>query len=166
MDKEVTKEFEQRDKILEGMRGEIDSLIGSLGDFKSETQETIRGLKEDQSSLKDSNATSELHDQAIEENARLHERVSFLESQQYETEIVQNFLRSIDADNFHAIGIKLGYLEDTATEEDLENLEGAGPVEVPLGDNQTVVISRDVPDDPDNWEYSQSQGVYVKVKEA
>ena len=176
MDKDTKQEFEKRDKILDGMREEIDSLTGSLSDFKNETTGKMEDLIQSQSSLRDSKDTSKegsedlasLHEEALEENARLtektgklEERNAFLESPGYQQQVIQGFLRELDADNFLSIGIKLGYLEDTeAGPEDLEGVEGA---EVPLGDGQVLKVSKEKPEDMTGWEFSETQGLYIKL---
>ena len=171
MDKDTKAEFEKRDKVLDGMRREIDSLTGSFGGFKNETETEIGKLRDGQSSLQDSTATSKneetarLHEQAVEENARLNNEVARLSGPGHENEVIQSFLRKLDADNFHAIGIKLGYLEDTeAGPEDLENVEGAEPVELALGDNKVLKVSKVKPEDMTGWEFSETQGLYIKVE--
>ena len=169
MDKDTKQEFETRDKILDGMREEIDSLTGSLSGFKSETAGKLEDLTQAQSSLRDSKDTSS--EEAVEENARLNDKVVkleernvFLESPIYKNQVIQGFLRDMDSDNFLAIGVKLGYLEDTeAKPEDLAGVEGAEPVEVPLGDKQTLVVSKEKPEDMTGWEYSETQGLYIKL---
>jgi hypothetical protein len=161
------QELKDRDVILEDLKNHADSLTNSYNELKESAESRLEKLETEFLFLRDSSQSSintDLHDQAIEENARLSERVKYLESQQYETDVIQNFLRGMDADNFHTVGIKLGFLEDTATDEDLEDLEGSGPIEVPLGEDQAVVISKDCPEDPENWEYSESQRLYVRMK--
>jgi len=171
MDKDTKAEFEKRDLVLDGLRQEIDSLTGSLGDLKNETETEIGKLRDGQSSLQDSIATSAnketavLHEQAVEENARLNNEVARLSGPGHENEVIQSFLRKLDADNFHAIGIKLGYLEDTeAGPEDLENVEGADQLEVSLGDNKVLKVSKKKPEDMTGWEYSETQDCYIKVE--
>lgn len=171
MDKDTKAEFEKRDKVLDGMRQEIDSLTGSFDGFKNETETEIVKLRDGQSSLQDSIATSKdeeparLHEQAVEENARLNTEVARLSSPGHENERIQSFLRKLDADNFHAIGIKLGFLEDAeAGPEDLEGVEGAEPVELALGDNKVLKVSKEKPEDMTGWEFSETQGLYIKVE--
>jgi len=169
MDKETKAEFEKRDKVLEGMREEIDSLTGSLGDFKKEATGKMEDLNQAQSSLRDSKDTFESASlkEKVEKVAQLEERNVFLESPGYQNEVIQGFLRELDADNFLTIGVKLGYLEDTeAKPEDLAGIEGAEPVEVALGDDRALVVSKEKPEDMTGWEYSETQGLYIKLVEA
>ena len=171
MDNAIREEFEKRDKVLDGLRREHDSLTVSFRDLKNETETEIGKMRDGQSSLRDSIAISKdegaaiLHEQTVEENARLHNELAQAKSPGHENEVIQSFLRKLDADNFHAIGIKLGYLEDTeAGPEDLENVEGAEPVEMALGDNKVLKVSKEKPEDMTGWEHSETQGLYIKVE--
>ncbi|KKL93739.1 hypothetical protein LCGC14_1871720 [marine sediment metagenome] len=162
MDKEVRK-------VLEGITKEVDSLTASSGKFESrllEIEGSVATMKESQPTLhsKDTSESASLEEQ-VEKVARLEERNVFLEGKDYQNQVIQGFLRELDADNFLTIGVKLGYLEDTeARPEDLEKVEGAGPVEVALGDNRTLKVSKEKPEDMTGWEYSETQGLYIKLE--
>ncbi len=173
MDKETKAEFEKVYKIHDGLREGMESLTEFVNDFKNETTGKLSDLENSQQSLRDSKDTSKpgeeetgkLHDEALERVAVLEERNTFLEGPGYQNQVIQGFLRELDADNFLAIGVKLGYLEDTeASPEDLENVEGAEAIDVPLGDNRTLKVSKEKPEDMTGWEYSETQGLYIKLE--
>lgn len=178
MDKETRQAIETRDQVLEGIRQDLDSLTGSFRVFQNETDQSIAEMQEFQNSRPDSGVMSEtnarMHDAAIEENARLHEsigrleeKVNVLESPDHENDVIQKFLRDLDSDNYLEIGRKLGYLEETeASPEDLQNVEGAEPLDLPLGDNQVLEVQKEKPEDMTGWEFSETQGVYIRLKES
>lgn len=111
--------------------------------------------------------TNESHyEQALEETARLNdsianleERKTFLESSDHKNEIIRKFLRNMNRDNFHEIGLKLGFLEDVeAGSEDTEVIEDHS------GEEQVLLVSKDKPEDMTGWEYSKQQDLYIKVE--
>jgi len=173
MDKDIRK-------VLEGITKELDSLTDSSGKFEKrlgKVEGSIATMEESRKTLhssdsSDSEEAARLHEQTVEENARLNDKVVqleernvFLEGSGYQNSVIQGFLRGMDADNFHAIGIKLGYLEDTELEPgELQRIKGAGPVEVPLGENLKLLVSKDKPEDMTGWEHSETQDLYIKVE--
>ncbi|MDD5475467.1 MAG: hypothetical protein PHU03_03010 [Syntrophales bacterium] len=179
MDKETREAIEKvahaHDSLSESLDGQESRITGQDDRIKrlEEMMGTMEGSLRDHISNSGSTLTNEgepgTAEPSVEENARLHdtigkleERIAFLEGTQYENEVIQKFLRDLDSDNYLAIGQKLGYLEETeAAPEDLEGVEGA---EIPLGDSGSrMMVQREKPEDMTGWEYSETQGVYIKV---
>lgn len=173
MDKEIKAEFEKRDLVLERHQNSLDELTGSFAALQEETKGELAKMLDSLSSQPTSPDTSSepesapdpeaarLHDEAVEEVARLSERVNYLEGPDYQTSVIQGFLRDLDADNFIEIGRKLGYLDvEEPSEADLHTLEEG---EVVLGDRK-IKISKEKPEDMTGWEFSETQGVYIKVE--
>ena len=162
-------------KVLEGITKEVDSLTASLGEFEGRFKKLEGETATMQESLttlhsKDTSETAKLNEQAVEEKARLNDKVVqleernvFLESPGYQNQVIQGFLREMDADNFLTIGVKLGYLEDTEVKpEDLARVEGAD--QIPLDDNRVLKVSKEKPEDMTGWEYSETQKLYIKIE--
>lgn len=167
MDKDTKQALEDWGKGMEVMRNELESLKTSVDDLRSETETKIAEMRDSLPSPQDSESTSKT---TQDDNARLLDRVAeledrnqYLEGSGYQNQVITTFLRDLDADNFHYIGIKLGYLEDAeAGPEDLPNL-GEEPAEVVLGDHK-LLMQKAKPEDPEGWEYSETQELWIKIE--
>ena len=176
--KETMKRVDSLTATLEKM-GSLPEQVASLADssWKLATRlESVEGkmakLEETEPETDESIAVT--HDEAIEENARLHEdneklldRNKYLEGDAYQNKVIQAFLRDLDADNFLAIGLKLEFLESSEVDPKAlanVNLEDGVPLELPLEDNRILCIQANKPEDMTGWERSETQNVYVKIK--
>lgn len=96
-----------------------------------------------------------------EELARLIEKKAWLESPGYNNQVINKFLCNMDRDNYWAIGIQLGFLDDPAAgPEDLPGDKGS-----PSGDKRFLRIQKEKPEDMTGWAFSETQGLYIKIEE-
>lgn len=96
-------------------------------------------------------------------NAELQDRNAYLESGTYKARLVQTFLDGMNADTYFTLGAKLGYLEESAPDDEQPKGEARNGV-FSLDDSGTQVqISEDEPEDRTGWERSDLLDCWVKV---
>jgi hypothetical protein len=108
-------------------------------------------------------------DEAMSENTSREARVASLSSKEHEEEIITTFLKNLDQDNFIALGVKKGFLEEAVPDafgkdvatvaEELGLLEESTVV-----DGQKVRFSKNKPADPTGWEYTKALNLWVKIE--
>lgn len=180
IEKELTQLNQSVKRLMQGQ----DSLQGSLGEVtqrvatleetkkteaKMENQDPTQNSSENGYNPTPENDIAKMHEEAVEENARLNdqigklqERVAFLESEGHNSAVVQEFLDHLDLENFNQIGLNLGYLEVAEVSEEVP--EGAGLEEVDLGGAGTLRMQKEKPSDPENWQYSETQKLWIQIR--
>jgi hypothetical protein len=180
MDKETKKGFEDVAKEMNRLAAQVNSLTDSSGKHENR----LNSLEGEIATVRDSQQTPPSGDSSHDdpgpaagdtkqagdaaalqdEVARLQERNAFLESEDHQNEVIEDFLRKLDADNFSAIGIKLGFLETSAPEEaELAALQEGEIVEVPLADGKTLKMTARQPENIEGWEHSETHGLYIRI---
>lgn len=143
-------------EIVEKQGQELQEIRGNFATMKEDPENSTST----NSSQESDKATADLEDKV----AHLEERNKYLESEKYQEDVIEEFVRNMDVDNFNTIGLKRGFLESSEPDDaELQALEDGGIAEVPLEDNKIMRISKEKPEDPDNWEYSATQGLYIQV---
>ncbi len=154
IDKEPTtmsNEAELNEEIIK-LKGQNEQLTGQV----TQLQEDKKGLQ---------SRIDELQNEKVSREAR----VASLSSKDHEEEIITLFLKDMDQDNFIALGVKKGFLEEVVPDanskdiatvaEDLGILEESTVV-----DGKKVHFSKEKSADPTGWEYTKALNLWVKIE--
>ena len=98
-----------------------------------------------------------LRDQRI---AELESQVFHLESPEHRENLILEWLNNLDQESYYALGVRKGYLEEINPP-----AEKTTPGELREPDPE-VQFSREKPEDPTGWAYSQTLKGYIRIVEA
>jgi len=162
--REETRIQEISDKIakLENLSENLKSLENRLSSLENQTQKETgaSGPAGTPSSIaaetrKDTGEV-ELQDQRI---AELETQMLRLESPEYRDNLILEWLNTLDQESYYTLGVRKGYLEEINPP-----AEKTTPGELREPDPE-VQFSREKPEDPTGWAYSETLKGYIRIVE-
>lgn len=144
-------------------QGELNEEITKLKGQTEQLTGQVAQLQEDKKGLQ-----SRIDELQSEKTSR-EARVASLSSKEHEEEIITLFLKDMDQDNFIALGVKKGFLEEVApdaTNKDVATVaEELGILEEStVVDGKKVHFSKEKPADATGWEYTKALNLWVKIE--
>ena len=100
---------------------------------------------------------AELKDQRI---AELETQMLRLESPEYRENLILEWLSTLDQESYYALGVRKGYLEEI---EPPAVKTTPGELREP---DPEVQFSKEKPEDPTGWAYSETLKGYIRIVEA
>ena len=126
-------------------------------EFPGTSGNTLTETQEEKNRMENNSNQAELKDQRI---AELETQLLHLESPEHRENIILEWLNTLDQDSYYALGVRKGYLEEINPP-----AEDTTPGELREPEPE-VQFSKEKPEDPTGWAYSETLKGYIRIAEA